>query len=95
MIAKQIEETKTRGTIQNYLIPLKAAYNQVKEGALVVMKPEERLGKLLQRSKDRKEELWPLTSQKVQTLLDVAEAQYPALYPVLLCAVRTGLRQGE
>jgi integrase len=60
-----------------------------------MMNPAERLGKLLQRSRDRREEMQPFTSQEVQTLLTVAEARYPALYPVLLCAVRTGLSQGE
>lgn len=95
LIARQIEAKKARGTIQNYLVPLKAAYNQAKEDGLVMMNPAERLGKLLQRSQDRREEMQPLTAQEVQTLLSVAESQYPALYPVLLCAVRTGLRQGE
>ncbi len=37
----------------------------------------------------------PLTRLEVQPLLTVAESQYPALYPVLLCAVLTGLRQGN
>ncbi|NIO10552.1 MAG: tyrosine-type recombinase/integrase, partial [Deltaproteobacteria bacterium] len=94
-IAKQIEEGKGRGTIQNYLIPLKAAYNQAKEDGLVMVNPVERFGKLLQRSQECKEEIRPLTTEEVQTLLYVAEAQDPALYPILLCAVRTGLRQGE
>jgi integrase len=95
LIARQIEAQKARGTIQNYLVPLKAAYNQAKEDGLVMLNPAERLGKLLQRSQDRREEMQPLTAQEVQTLLSRAESQYPALYPVLLCAVRTGLRQGE
>lgn len=95
LIARQIEAKKARGTIQNYLVPLKAAYNQAKEDGLVMLNPAERLGKLLQRSQDRREEMQPLTAQEVKTLLSMAESQYPALYPVLLCAVRTGLRQGE
>lgn len=95
LIAKQIEANKARGTIQNYLVPLKAAYNQAKEDGLVVFNPAERLGKLLQRSQDRREEMQPLTSLETQSLLAVVEAHYPPLYPVLLCAVRTGLRQGE
>lgn len=95
LIARQIEAKKARGTIQNYLVPLKAAYNQAREDGVVMLNPAERLGKLLQRSQDRREEMQPLTAQEVQTLLTVAESHYPALYPVLLCAVRTGLRQGE
>ncbi len=95
LIARQIEAKKAKGTIQNYLVPLKAAYNQAKEDGLVVLNPAERLGKLLQRSQDRREEMQPLTAQEVQTLVSVAESQCPALYPILLCAVRTGLRQGE
>ncbi len=94
-IAIQIGEGKARGTIQNYLVPLKAAFNQAKEDGLVVTNPAERLGKLLQPSHDRREEMQPLTSGEVHTLLTVAQTQYPSLYPILLCAVRTGMRQGE
>jgi integrase len=95
LIAEQMNSQKARNTIQNYLVPLKAAYNQAKQDGLVVLNPAERLGKLLQRPQDRRQEMQPLTAQEVEMLLSVAEAHHPALYPVLLCAVRTGLRQGE
>lgn len=64
-ITTQIEAVKARGTIQNYLVRLKAAFNQAKEDGLVVLNPAERLGKLLQRSQDRPEEMLPLTAQEV------------------------------
>lgn len=95
LIAEKVEASKARGTIQNYLVPLTAVYNQAKENGVVTGNPAERLGKLLQQSQDRREEMQPLTGQKVQALLTVAETTYPALYPILLSAVRTGLRQGE
>ena len=37
----------------------------------------------------------PLTREELARLLAVAKVEAPALYPLYLCAARTGLRQGE
>jgi integrase len=37
----------------------------------------------------------PLTAAEVRTLLSTAKERFTYLYPLLLCAVRTGMREGE
>ena len=94
-IARLIKSGMAKATIQNCLVPLKAAYNVAIEDGLVTFNPASRLGRLLRGSKDKREHLQPLTSEGVGMLLKKAKEDYPHLYPVLLCAVRTGLRMGE
>jgi integrase len=89
------ERKKARWTIQGYLVPLKAAYNQAIEDGLVVMNPAARLGRLFRSTKDRRSHIQPLTREEVVTLLTEAGTRYPVLAPLLLCGVRTGLRLGE
>ncbi len=95
LIARLMEQGKGKGTIQNHLVPLKAAYNQAIEDGVVTLNPATRLGRLLRGSKDRRAHIEPLTREEVATLLRVADDRFKPLYPVLLCAVRTGLRLGE
>ena len=83
---------KAKGTIQNVLVPLKAAYNVAIEDGVVTLNPAARLGRLLKGTGDKRQHLQPLTTEEVSILLAKAETQYPVLHPVLLCAVRTGLR---
>jgi integrase len=92
---KKPAKKKARWTIQGYLVPLKAAYNQAIEDGLVTFNPAARLGRLLRGNQDRRAHIQPLTREEVKALLSVAEEHYPVLFPVLLCAVRAGLRLGE
>lgn len=85
----------SKGTIQNCLVSLKAAYNVTIEDGLVTFNPASRLGRLLKAPGDKRRHLQPLTTGEVVTLLKTAKEEYPPLYPVLLCAARTGLRMGE
>jgi integrase len=62
---------------------------------MVTLNPAARLGRLLRSCKDRRAHIEPLTRQEVQTVLKAAEDRFKPLYPILLCAVRTGLRLGE
>lgn len=95
LVAKLAAENKSRGTIQNALVPLKAAYNHAIEDGLVTFNPVARLGRLLPGREDRKRHIQPLSRDEVKTILRVAQDRYPHLSLVLLCAVRTGLRMGE
>ncbi len=95
LIARLSKEGMSKGTIQNCLVPLKAAYNVAIEDGLVTFNPASRLGRLLKGSGDKRQHLQPLTTGEVVTLLKTAKDDYPHLFPVLLCAARTGLRMGE
>ena len=92
---REVPKKKARWTIQGYLVPLKAAYNQAIEDGLVSFNPVARLGRLLRGHQDRRAHLQPLTRHEVQILLRIASDHYQAIYPVILCAVRAGLRLEE
>jgi len=95
LIAKLSAAGKSKGTIKNCLVPLKAAYNVAIEDGLVTLNPASRLGRLLKGQGDSRQHIKPLTRKEVITLLAKAESQHSVLHPVLLCAVRAGLRMGE
>ena len=95
LIARLSKDGSSKGTIKNCLVPLKAAYNVAIEDGLVTFNPASRLGRLLKAPGDKRQHIQPLTSEEVTLLLKHAKGKYPALYPMLLCAVRTGLRLGE
>ena len=92
---QEVPKKKARWTIQGYLVPLKSAYNQAIEDGLVSFNPVARLGRLLRGHQDRRAHLQPLTRHEVQILLRIASDPYQAIYPVILCTVRAGLRLGE
>jgi len=82
-------------TIHNILTPFKEAYNHAIDDGLVATNPVARTGRLTRSKDDRKAHIQPLSRDEVATLLKVTEKRYPVIYPLLLCAARTGLRQGE
>ena len=97
LIARLSKDGSSKGTIKKCLVPLKTAYNVAIEDGLVTFNPGARLGRLLKAPGDKRQHIQPLTSKEVSTLLKKTK-EHPllyVLYPVLLCAVRTGLRMGE
>ena len=82
-------------TIHNILTPLKEAYHHAMDEGLLTMNPVARTGRLTRTREDRRAHVAPLTAEEVRLLLRTAQAHLPALFPLLLCAVRTGLREGE
>ena len=95
LVSTCAELGKSRSTIRNYLVPLKAAYNQGIEEGLVTVNPVARVSRLFRGTDAQQMKLSPLSREEVQVLLATAQARYSLLYPLLLCAVRAGLRQGE
>ena len=95
LIAELTQQGKARGTIENCLVPLKAVYYQAMEDGVVTTNPAARLGRIFKRKKDRRAGIAPLEREEVSHLLNTVKEKFPLLYPLILCAVRTGLRQGE
>lgn len=94
LIAAKQKEGLSRSTIKNILIPLHSIYSQAIEDGELDRNPAMRMGKYLKR-KERKE-INPLTREEAQVFLDaVKESAYSRYYPLFLCALRAGLRQGE
>jgi integrase len=86
-----------QSTIRNIMAPVRGMYNQAVEDGILDRNPAARIGKLNKRSKDKpRKKIDPLTREEVQILLKAArEKKYIHWYPLLLCAVRTGIREGE
>lgn len=82
-------------TIHNVLTPLKEAYNHAIDDGLVGTNPVARTGRFTRSNEDRRLHVKPLTAEEVRALLRTAADKAPTICPLLLCAVRTGLRQGE
>ncbi len=82
-------------TIHNILTPLKEAYNHAMDDGLVATNPVARTGRLTRSREDKWVHVKPLTALEVRALLQTAVDKAPGIHPLLLCAVRTGLRQGE
>ena len=95
LIAHLTKQKKSRGTIKNCMVPLKAAYHQAIEEGIVTFNPAARLGRLIQGRQDKRAHIQPLTRTELSTVLKFTEERYQNFHPVLLCAARTGLRLGE
>lgn len=90
------KEGLSHSTIRNILAPIRGMYFEAIEDGIIHYNPVARAGTINKKSKDApKTEICPLTREEIQTLLMTALVKTPTLYPLLLCACRAGLRQGE
>jgi len=84
----------SRSTVRNIIAPLRELYNHAIDDGAVSFNPASRVGRFnKRRSTDKK--IDPLTREELSTLLDKANEKMPHHYPLLLCAARTGIREGE
>ena len=93
LIARKKREGFSFSTVRNILAPLRGMYNEAIENEEVHFNPASNLGKV--NKKQAGAPINPLTGEEVGILLEKAEEKAPDLYPLLLCAARTGMRQGE
>ena len=81
-------------TVQNVVRTLSSMLSHAVEDGLLTTNPSLKPGKFLPKvSKHRS--INPLTREEVAILLKTAKDKNPRYYPLVLCAVRTGLRMGE
>src|SRR5262249_46281723 len=98
LIAAKKAEGYEQSTIRNIMAPVRGMFFQAMEDGITEKNPASRIGKLNKHAKDKpRKKINPLTREEVQTLLKAAltEKKYVHWYPLLLCACRTGIRQGE
>jgi integrase len=95
LIAHLVEKGLNKHTIHNILTPLKEGYHHAMDEGIVVSNPVARTGRLTRSKEDRRTHIAPLTADEVRTLLQTASEKASSVHSLLLCAVRTGLRQGE
>lgn len=93
-IAQKKRADLSRSTIKNILAPVRAIYNQAIEDGVLQFNPASNVGKFNKREPEEKQ-LNPLTRDELATLLTTTKEKMPHHYPALLCAARTGLREGE
>jgi integrase len=95
LIAALAAQGRKKRTIHNILTPLKEAYQHAIDDGLVTTNPVTHLGRMTSTRESADSHIDPLTTDEVRALLSVAQDRWRRYYPLLLCAVRTGLRQGE
>jgi len=94
LIAEKSEAGLSRSTIRNILAPLREVYNNAIDDGLASFNPASRVGKFNKR-KSAENKINPLTRKELSTLLEKTRERMPHYYPLLLCAGRSGLREGE
>jgi integrase len=95
IIAAMIRKGLSKSTIANTIAPVREMFNHAIDDGVLVTNPASRLGRFLRPTKDRRTDVNPLTGEEVCRLLDAAQKHAPLYYPILLCAVRMGMRMGE
>jgi len=97
LIAAKKKEGFSQSTVRNIIAPVRALFFDAMEDGKAHRNPAERIGKLNKRGKDEPaKKIDPLKREEIRIMLEAATGKkYQAYYPLLLCAVRAGLRQGE
>lgn len=81
-------------TVQNLIRALSSLFSHAVEDGLLTVNPALKPGKFLP-AINKERAINPYSREEVATLLEVCKASFPRLFPLLLCALRSGLRQGE
>lgn len=82
-------------TILNILTPLREAYNHAIDDGVVSANPVAKVGMIVKGCQVSSAHIDPLTAEEVRTFLATARARFSPFYLHFLCAVRTGMREGE
>jgi integrase len=82
-------------TVKGIARTLSTILTQAVEDGLLPGNPALRLGRYLRAGDEPKRQIEPLTRGEGVHLLAVAREHFPGWHPILLCALRTGMRQGE
>jgi integrase len=85
----------SRNTVRNALCVIRGLFNQAIEEELLESNPAARLGRFTRSAKTAETKGVALTTREVQQFLKGSQEICPDYYPLLLMAVRTGLRRGE
>jgi integrase len=93
LISQKKKEKLQPSTIRNILAPIRGMYNQAIDDGEPVANPAARMGRYNRRMEVPK--INPYTRDEVPVMLKKSLELIPKWYPMILCAVRAGLRQGE
>jgi integrase len=90
-----IGKNLSRNTIRNALCVIRGLFNYAIEEGLVESNPAARLGRFTRSARTPDAKGIALTTMEVQDFLKAAQEIFPEYHPLLLMAVRAGLRRGE
>ncbi len=94
-ISEKSERTLSKDSIRLIIAALGILYSEALEKKIVQENPTKALGKFYRQAPKRHEEIEPLTDEESILFLQTGLEQYPARYPLFLCALHTGMRSGE
>ncbi len=95
LVVEVLAEGKSRSLVRNIIAPVRQTFNQLVEDGIVRINPAARIGRYLKDKSDSRLRIDPLTANEETLFLETAQESFPRHHPMLLCAVRTGLRFGE
>jgi integrase len=95
LINDLIGDELSRNTIRNALCVIRGLFNYAIEEGLIESNPAARLGRFTRSAKTAEAKGVALTTKEVQQFLKAALEIFPEYHPLLLMAVRAGLRRGE
>lgn len=95
LIAELLADGKGRDLVRQAVSPIRAIFNEALEEGLQLPNPAARIGRFLRDRGDPRRRIDPLTAAEEANLLATARHHYARHFPLLLCALRTGMRLGE
>jgi integrase len=95
LINELVSDELSRNTIRNVLCVIRSLFNYAIEEGLIEFNPAARLGRFTRSAKTAEPKGVALTTNEVQQFLKAAQEICPEYHPLLLMAVRAGLRRGE
>ena len=95
LVADLVAAGKSRSLIKNVIAPIRGVFNDAIEAGLQLPNPAARIGRFLRDRGDPRGRIDPLSPEEEARLLATARQLFPRHFPLLLCALRTGMRLGE
>src|SRR5262249_3711487 len=95
LISQLVDKGLARNTVRNALCVIRNLFNCAIEDGLLQANPAARLGRFTRTAKTPESKGVALTSNEVRQFLAAAREVSPEYYPLVLTAVRAGLRRGE
>ena len=95
LVGELVAAGKSRSLIRNVIAPVRGTFNEAIEAGLQLPNPAARIGRFLRDRGDPRHRIDPLTAEEEARLLATTRQLFPRHFPLLLCALRTGMRLGE
>lgn len=98
LLTAKLGSDLARGSVRVILATLRAMLNAAVDDGVLLVNPADKLGRqlrLVPSKVARQEQVKAFTREQLATFLDTAEREEAAIYPLLFCLARTGMRLGE